>query len=148
MNISIAADHAGLKLKNQITELFFNSDYLFNDIGTYNTKPCDYPIFAQLVVNDILNSVSEFGILICGSGIGMSIVSNKYCGIRAALCHDELSAQLAREHNNANILCLGSRFIKEDKVYNIVKTFLDSQFSFEERHQKRVNIMNKLGEKI
>lgn len=143
MRISIAADHAGFELKNEMIDLFS-----FYDVGTCSVDQCDYPIFAKLVVDDVLNSKSNFGILICGSGIGMSIAANKYLGIRAALCYNELSAKLAREHNDANIICLGSKFVGKDQAVNIIKTFLNTNFSSEQRHQKRIDIINKLGERI
>ena len=134
--IAIASDHAGFELKNNILHSF-DKNWRFNDLGTYNTDPVDYPDFAKLVVNEISSNRSLQGILICGTGIGMSIVANKHPLIRAALCTDIHMSKLARAHNNANILVLGAKIISVENAFNIVTTFLEANFDGG-RHLRRI----------
>lgn len=134
--IAIASDRAGLELKNYILQEL-SKQYSFEDLGTYNQEPVDYPDYALKVVNKILDKSSEFGILICGTGIGMSIAANRHKGIRASLCHNSLEARLTREHNDANILCLGGRIIGKECALENVKVFLTIDFTGG-RHTNRV----------
>ncbi len=134
--IAIASDRAGLELKNYILQEL-SKQYSFEDLGTYNQEPVDYPDYALKVVNKILDKSSEFGILICGTGIGMSIAANRHKGIRASLCHNSLEARLTREHNDANILCLGGRIIGKECALENVKVFLTTDFTGG-RHTNRV----------
>lgn len=133
MNIAIASDHRGYKLKEKIKIFLRLQGHEFEDFGPHNENPSDYPDFAKLIVNALKNGY-DFGILICGTGIGMSMSANRFGG-RAALCRMPEDARMSREHNNANILCLG----ENTKNYEeIVKTFLETEFSNEERHKRRI----------
>lgn len=144
MKYYIGADHAGIEIKKFVKELFEKKGHEVEDLGPYNTSRVDYPDFAKKVCEAVLKDETSKGILICGSGIGMSMAANKFDGIRAALCHNEYSAQMARQHNDANILCLGERVSGYGMVEAIVDTW-DSH-SFEGgRHEGRVDKINKLG---
>lgn len=149
MLIAVGSDHAGFEVKNKILEFYKNNNkYILKDFGTYNNNSCDYPVIAEKI--GILVSKQEFnmGILICGSGIGMSIAANKISNIRAALCYEPELARLSREHNNANILCLGARFTNFDKLINIINIFLETKFNLEtKRHENRVNQILNLEQK-
>lgn len=149
MLIAVGSDHAGFEVKNKILEFYKNNNkYILKDFGTYNNNSCDYPVIAEKI--GILVSKQEFnmGILICGSGIGMSIAANKINNIRAALCYEPELARLSREHNNANILCLGARFTNFDKLINIINIFLETKFNLEtKRHENRVNQILNLEQK-
>lgn len=136
--IALGCDHAGFDLKNEITKYLRQNNFDFKDFGTYTKNSCDYPMFAKLVANSILNGESQKGILICGTGIGVSICANKFKGIRAALCSDTFSAHAAREHNDANILAIGARVIGTGLAVDIVKIFLSSPFSNEKKHITRI----------
>lgn len=134
--IAIASDRAGLELKTYIINEL-KEQYDFDDLGTNNQDPVDYPDYAIKVVDKILSGHSEFGILICGTGIGMSIAANRHKGIRAGLCHNSLEARLTREHNDANILCLGGRMIGKECALENVKVFLTTNFTGG-RHTNRI----------
>lgn len=134
--IAIASDRAGLELKTYIINEL-KEQYDFDDLGTNNQDPVDYPDYAIKVVDKILSGHSEFGILICGTGIGMSIAANRHKGIRAGLCHNSLEARLTREHNEANILCLGGRMIGKECALENVKVFLTTNFAGG-RHTNRI----------
>ena len=137
MKIAIASDHAGYKLKNIIINKFQDL-FSFTDFGCDNDKDSiDYPDISKKLCSKYLSENFDFGILICGSGIGVSISANKVKNIRAALCHNEETAKLSRQHNNANILCLGARIIDEELAIQIVKSFLDSKF-LAGRHLSRI----------
>lgn len=138
MKVSIGCDRAGIQLKNFIIESL-RDEFDFIDLGTNSNEAVDYPDYAKKVVKTILNKDVDFGILICGTGIGMSISANRFSGIRASLCHNSLEAKLTREHNDANILCLGSRIIGQEMALENVKVFLNTKFSNEERHIRRIN---------
>lgn len=139
MKIVLGADHGGFEYKNIIKKYLDSCGLEVIDIGTFNTESCDYPEIAKKAANFIVSSEAEKGILICGTGIGMSIAANKIAGIRAALCSDTFSARLTREHNDSNILCLGERVIGQGLMLDIVKIWLDTPFSNEERHLRRIN---------
>jgi|TARA_B100001971_G_C18244644_1_gene573362 ribose 5-phosphate isomerase B len=136
--IIIGSDHAGFKLKEDVKKFLKNIHYKVKDCGTDSEESVDYPNIGKKVAKDVAKEKC-FGILICGSGIGMSIVANKVKGIRAALCHDENTAEVARKHNNSNILCLGSRVLEDGDAKRIVKRYLETEFSDEERHKRRVD---------
>ena len=138
MKVSIGCDRAGVQLKNFIIESLKN-EFDFIDLGTNSEEAIDYPDYAKKVAKTILDKEADFGILICGTGIGMSIAANKFKGIRAGLCHNSLEAKLTREHNKANILCLGARIIGQETALENVKVFLTTKFSNEERHIRRIN---------
>lgn len=143
MKILIASDHAGFTLKKYIIDQLKNSGFEFEDLGTMTPDSVDYPDYAQKLCEKIKKTSADktpeqFGILICGSGQGMAIKANKYSHIRAALCSDLVTARLSREHNNANVLCLGERILPYTLAKEITEIFLKTNF-LEGRHSKRVN---------
>jgi len=137
-HIAIGCDHRGLALKELIVPFLQNAGYSHQDFGCYSTAPVDYPDIAQKVGKAIASGNSDQGILICNTGIGMSIAANKIKGIRAALCHNSFAAQRARQHNDANVLCLRGEDIDTESALEIVKTFLATDFEGG-RHLQRVN---------
>lgn len=135
--IILGSDHAGYEFKERVKEYLSELGEKFEDEGTYSTESCDYPIIAEKVARKVENTENAKGILICGSGIGVSIAANKIKGIRAALCmNSELSA-MARKHNDANILCLAARFMSFEEAKKSILTFLSTEFEGG-RHQRRV----------
>lgn len=137
MKFHIATDHAGIELKNFTKELLEAKGHEVVDHGPYNTDRVDYPDFAGKVCKELQEDKNAQGILICGSGIGISISANKYTGIIAALCHDAYTAQMAREHNNANILCFGERIVGKGVVESMIDAWLSAEFAGG-RHTGRV----------
>ncbi|MBN8828170.1 MAG: ribose 5-phosphate isomerase B [Sphingobacteriia bacterium] len=144
--IYLASDHAGFKLKEIIKEYFIKGDQAFIDLGTTSEESCDYPDLALNLCERLESEKEGIGILICGSGIGMSIAANRYSHIRAALCINETMAKLAREHNNANVLVLGARLIDEKSNIKCVETFINTAFEGG-RHIERVNKLTNLRSK-
>lgn len=140
LRIAIGADHGGYEYKEQIVSHLKEKGYECVDVGTYSTDSCDYPVIARTVTTKITAGEADRGILICGTGIGMSIVANKVKGIRAALCGDTFSARASRAHNNSNVLCLGERVIGINLAMDIVDIWLESKFEGG-RHQRRVDMM-------
>ncbi|HPD33181.1 MAG TPA: ribose 5-phosphate isomerase B [Bacteroidota bacterium] len=128
MKIAIASDHAGFEMKKKISELLTTMGHQVLDFGTYSNDPVDYPDFAVPAAEAVASTIADMGILICGSGIGMAIVANKVQGIRAANCTSVEMARLARKHNNANILTLGSRLLTIEQAEDIIRTFLSEDF--------------------
>ena len=135
--VIIASDHAGFKLKEEIKKFLIKKRKKVLDLGTKNTSSVDYPDYAHLLSKKIKKSKDEFGILICGSGIGMSIAANKHKNIRAALCYDIKSSKLSRKHNNANVITLGARLTRKSIALKCVNTFLKTNFDAG-RHIKRI----------
>jgi ribose 5-phosphate isomerase B len=142
--IAIGSDHAGFAYKERLRILLDELKIPFKDFGTTSSSSVDYPDFAHEVSAAVSNGTFEKGILICGTGIGMSIVANKHKGIRAAVCESVKSAQLAREHNDANILCFGERISTWDTATAMVKVFLSTPFSGGERHSCRIQKIHSL----
>lgn len=140
LRIAIGSDHGGYEYKEQIVTHLKEKGYECVDVGTYSTDSCDYPVIARAVTTKITIGEADRGILICGTGIGMSIVANKVKGIRAALCGDTFSARASRAHNNSNVLCLGERVIGINLAMDIVDIWLESKFEGG-RHQRRVDMM-------
>jgi ribose 5-phosphate isomerase B len=138
MNLVIGSDHAGFALKRALDPFLKSLGHTVLDIGAYNDQPSDYPDFAELVGKAILDGRAERGILICGSGVGVSVAANKMIGIRAAVCHDSYSAHQGVEHDNMNVLVLGSRIIGEMLAQDLVKNYLGAKFTNEERHVRRL----------
>ena len=138
--IIIGSDHGGYLLKNKLIEYLKQFNYEVVDAGTYTEDSCDYPLIAQKVAKEIINDKTLQGILLCGTGIGMSIAANKVKGIRAAVVSDTTSARLAKEHNNANILCIGARIVGEELAKDIVNNWLNASFQ-ESRHLKRISMI-------
>ena len=139
--IIIASDHGGFKLKNEIINHLREHEYEIEDLGCKNEESCDYPEFAKKVVNSVLKDDLK-GILVCGTGIGMSIQANRYKGIRASHCTDTFSARMTRMHNNSNILCLGQRITGTGLALDIVYTWLNTEFEGG-RHQNRLDMIEK-----
>ena len=138
VRIVIGSDHAGFQLKKYLSEYLNKEGYGLEDVGTFSSKSVDYPDYAKLAVKKIISEECKFGILICGTGVGMSITANRYKGIRAALCPDVTYAKLARQHNNANILVLGARVIDQDVAEQCVFHFIHTNFSYH-RHKTRID---------
>ncbi|MEI6309143.1 MAG: ribose 5-phosphate isomerase B [bacterium] len=136
--IAIGSDHGGYRLKEDLKPFLLAKGYQVMDLGTDNTQAVDYPDFAQAVSHAVMDGSAGAGILICTTGIGVSIAANKVHGIRASLCHDPLSARLAREHNQANVLCLGGGIIGLRLAEEIVEVWLQTPCSDQERHRCRV----------
>lgn len=141
--IAIGCDHAGFGLKGEIINYFKENNIEFDDVGTYSTESCDYPIFAEKVARAVQSGKAEKGVLICGTGLGMSYAANKVKGIRAACLSDCVSARLAREHNDANIVCFGQNIVGKAVAIEIVKIFLSTEFAGG-RHERRVGLIDKI----
>ena len=136
--IAIGSDHGGFELKEAIKKHLDERGLEYKDYGTYSKDSCDYPTYGKLVAHAVADGECDRGIIICGTGIGISITANKVKGIRAALCGDCFSAEATRLHNDANILALGARVTAEGLALKIVDTFLDTPFSNDERHLRRI----------
>lgn len=136
--IALGSDHGGYELKQEIIGYLKEKGLEFKDFGSHNTDAVDYPVYARAVADSIVSGVCDKGILICGTGIGISISANKVKGIRAALCSDCFSAEATRLHNDANILALGGRVIGAGLALKIVDTFLNTDFSGDARHCNRI----------
>lgn len=143
MIIAIGCDHGGINLKEDIKKAITDLGHTFLDFGTFDEKSVDYPDYAKAVALAIKNSEAEKGVLICGTGIGISIAANKIKGIRCAHCTDVFSAEMTVRHNDANIIALGGRITSNKDAYEIVKTFLSNNFEGE-RHQKRLDKIAKI----
>ena len=139
MRIAIAADHAGFKLKQDLVKYLGELGHWVVDLGTNSEDPVDYPDYAVAVGNAVLGGTADRGVLICGSGVGASVAANKLKGIRAAVCHDTYSAHQGVEHDDMNVLVLGSRVIGPALGRELVTAFLHATFSGEERHVRRLN---------
>jgi len=137
LKICIASDHAGYDLKEKIKDFLIKKGVSVIDLGSFDKNPVDYPDYAKKVAKRVLLKKSDAGILVCGSGTGMAIVANKSKGIRAAQCYSKKSTILSRRHNNANIICLGSRTLKDKEALSFVSFFLKSKFEAG-RHQRRI----------
>ena len=137
--LAIGSDHGGFALKQAIMKHLDRRGLAYHDYGTYTEESCDYPDYGRAVALAVAGGEAEAGILICGTGIGISITANKVPGIRAALCGDCFSAEATRLHNDANILALGGRVVGEGLALKIVDTFLDTPFSNDERHIRRIS---------
>ena len=145
MNISriiIGSDHAGLWLKQECFIYLKDKEFSVQDLGTNSEESCDYPEFAVKVSQGVLET-NSLGILICGTGLGMSMTANRISNIRAALCTNEIMAKMARKHNNANILCMGARIVGSDLAKSILEAFLHTEFQGD-RHQKRIDLIDSL----
>lgn len=139
--IAIGSDHGGFELKEKLMEHLRERGLEYKDFGTYSSASCDYPVYAKAVANAVASGECDRGIIICGTGIGVSITANKVRGIRAALCGDCFSAEATRQHNDANVLCMGARVVGEGLALKIADTFLDTPFSNDERHIRRISMI-------
>ena len=141
MKIAIGCDHAGFAIKNIIIEHIKNKGYEVSDVGTNSADSCHYPIYAHALCEKIQSGECELGILICGTGIGMSMAANKHKGIRAACCSDTFSARLTREHNDANVLCFGERVVGAGLAVELVDAFLGAEYINGGNHVTRVKMI-------
>lgn len=145
MMLAIGSDHAGFEMKEEIKKYLEEKGYEVKDYGTYSTESCDYPEFGEKVGRAVANGECEEGVLICGTGIGISLAANKVKGVRAAVVSEPVSARLAKQHNNANIIAFGARIVGMEEAKGIVDAFLSAEF-LGGRHEKRVNMISKIEE--
>jgi len=136
--IAIGSDHAGFAMKEELKKHLTERGVEFKDFGTFSEDSCDYPEFAFKVCDAVIGKESEKGVLVCGTGIGMSMAANKVKGIRAAVVGDEFSAEATRSHNDANVICMGARVIDTEKAIKFLDIFLDTPFSEGENHIRRI----------
>ncbi|MCR5706235.1 MAG: ribose 5-phosphate isomerase B [Acholeplasmatales bacterium] len=141
MKIAFACDHGGLELKNHIIEFVKKMGHEVEDFGTYTLDSCDYPVYGKKAAEAVACGKCDRGIVICSTGIGMSIVANKVKGVRCALLTDENSARLTREHNNTNCMAMGQKNVSFDLAERIVTVWLNTEFSNAERHIRRINMI-------
>ncbi len=139
MRIAIGSDRAGSSYRGLVARHLESLGHTVTDFGTMTDEPVDYPDYAALVARDVLDGAADRGILVCGSGIGMAMTANRFTGIRAANCGTVQMAELAREHNDANVLCLGERLLEETVIPGIIDAFLDTEASEVDRHRRRVD---------
>jgi ribose 5-phosphate isomerase B len=147
MKVVIGSDHAGFQLKNAMGDLLRSMGNDVLDIGAFNENPSDYPDFAEAVGRAVLDGKAERGVLICGSGVGASVAANKLPGIRAGICHDTYSAHQGVEHDNMNVLVLGSRIVGVALAQDLVRAFMGARFTNEERHVRRLSKVKALETK-
>jgi len=147
MKVVIGSDHAGFQLKNAMGDLLRSMGNDVLDVGAFNENPSDYPDFAEAVDRAVLDGKAERGLLICGSGVGASVAANKIPGIRAGMCHDTYSAHQGVEHDNINVLVLGSRVVGVALAQDLVRAFMGAKFSNEERHVRRLGKVKALETK-
>ena len=141
MKIAFACEHGGLQLKNHIIEFVKKMGHEVLDYGCYTEESCDYPVFGKKACKAVASGEADRGIVICSTGIGMSIVANKVKGVRCALLTDENSARLTREHNNTNCMAMGQKNVSFDLAERIVRVWLETEFSNAERHIRRINMI-------
>jgi len=144
--IALGSDHGGFALKKEIMKHLGEKEIAYKDFGTYSEDSCDYPVYGEIVGKAVASGEYELGIIICGTGIGISIAANKVKGVRAALCGDCYSAEYTRRHNNANVLALGGRVIGDGLALKIVDIFLNTDFEGG-RHARRVELISQIEEK-
>ncbi len=136
--IALGCDHGGYPLMKEVIKYLEKEGIEYKNFGTFSEESCDYPVYAKLAANAVASGECDKGILICGTGIGISITANKIKGIRCALCHDCFSAKATREHNDANMMAMGARVVGPGLAVEIVKNFLNTEFSNDERHIRRI----------
>lgn len=139
--IAIGSDHGGFELKEKVKKHLEEKGYQVKDCGCYSKESCDYPVFGHAVAKEVASGNCEKGVVICTTGIGISMVANKTKGVRCALCSEPLSAKMTRLHNDANVLAMGGALVGENMAMEIVDTFFGTEFSGEEKHQRRVNLI-------
>ncbi len=148
MKLVVGSDHAGFQLKDEMASLLKSLGHEVLDVGAYDERPSDYPDFAEAVGRAVLDGRAERGVLICGSGVGASVAANKLTGIRAGMCHDTYSAHQGVEHDDINVLVLGSRVVGVKLAEDLLKAFLGAQFTREERHVRRLAKVKALENKM
>jgi len=146
MKIALACDHAGFELKEKVKKYLTGKSFEVRDLGCYSPERVDYPLYGEKAANAVATNECEAGVLICGTGIGISLAANKVKGIRAAVCSEPVSARLAKEHNNANIIAFGARIVGEEMAYAILDAYFAASFQGG-RHAERVNIISGIEEK-
>lgn len=139
IRLALGGDHAGFPLKQAVSEHFGDRITSLIDCGTNSTDSCDYPDFAIAVAKEIINGKADKGLMICGSGVGVSVAANKIPGIRASICHDTYSAHQGVEHDDMNVLCIGGRIIGSELAFEIIEAFLTAKYTPGERHQRRLD---------
>ena len=147
MKITIGSDHGATELKEVVKKVLAEFNVEINDVGTFGTAAVDYPDIAEKVCAEVVSGNSERGIVLCGTGIGISIAANKIKGIRCALCNDVFSAKMSREHNNANVLAMGGRVLGIGPAGEIVRAWMSTDFSGDERHNRRIAKISALENK-
>ena len=147
MKITIGSDHGAVELKDAVKKVLAEFDVEINDVGTFGNDAADYPDIAEKVCAEVVSGNAERGIVLCGTGIGISIAANKIKGIRCALCNDVFSAKMSREHNNANVLAMGGRVLGIGVAGEIVRAWLTTDFSGDERHNRRIDKISALENK-
>jgi ribose 5-phosphate isomerase B len=143
LKVALGADHAGFHAKELIKSFLQEAGYDVDDVGTQSEESVDYPDYAKAVAERVAAGAARFGILTCGTGLGMAMTANKVPGVRAVTAHNQMTAHLAREHNDANVLALGARVLRDDETLNVVREFLKTEFAGG-RHQRRVDKINEL----
>jgi RpiB/LacA/LacB family sugar-phosphate isomerase len=138
MKVAIAADHAGFELKGLLAPRLRERGHELLDLGTHDTQPVDYPDFAEAIGRALREQRAERGIIVCGSGVGVSVAANKIPGVRAGLCHDHYSAHQGVEHDDMNVLCMGARVVGAEVAVELAEAFLAARFTGEERHTRRL----------
>jgi ribose 5-phosphate isomerase B len=141
MRIAVGSDHGGFNLKNEVIAHLESKGIEYKDFGTYSLDSCDYPVYGKLVAEAVVGGDFDLGILVCGTGLGISLAANKVKGVRAVCVSDTFSAEMGRAHNNANILSMGERVLGKGLALKIVDTFLETEFEGD-RHQRRVSMIN------
>lgn len=147
MKIGIGNDHSALELKQEIIEFLKQKGHEVIDYGTNSSESCDYPVYGEIVAHAVADGEVDRGILICGTGLGISLAANKVKGIRAAVCSEPFTAKMSREHNDCNILAFGARVVGAELAKMIVDVWVSTEFSGAERHQKRVNMIMDIEKK-
>jgi ribose 5-phosphate isomerase B len=142
MRLALSSDHAGYEMKRDLAAILGQKGHAVLDLGTHSLAPCDYPDAAESVANALRGGVADRGIIVCGSGAGVSIAANKFPRIRAAVCHDTYTAHQAVEHDDMNVLCIGARVIGAALAQDIIAAFLGATFSGESRHLRRLEKIN------
>ena len=148
MKIAIGCDHGGIVLKDSIIKLLHDRDIKVTDVGCFADESVDYPIYGEKVANLVASCACDKGIVLCGTGIGIGIAANKVKGIRCGIVHNEFTAKMTAEHNNANMIALGGRIVTPDEAVNIVKAWLDAPAFEGERHINRVNMITDIESKL
>ena len=146
MRLAIGADHAGFEVKEKVKSFLAKEGHEVIDVGTNSAESVDYPDFAEKVASSVKNKKADFGVLFCGTGIGMSMAANKIRGVRAAVCHNEHAAEMSRKHNDANVFCAGARVLSYDVIEKLLKLWLATPFEGG-RHERRVSKISNLDSK-
>ena len=146
MKIAVASDHGGFALKEKVKEHLIERGFDVEDLGTHSEESVDYPVYGKACGEAVASGKADLGVVVCGTGIGISIAANKIDGIRAAHCHDVYSAEMTKRHNNANVICMGGRVIGRELAFKIIDAWLDAEFEGG-RHQKRIDKIHALENK-